>query len=177
MCTTSGNPTRLTTVGLISQQLSADDVAVPVDIVTVDGPSQMFLSGAPKDLPCNIYRGNYDIALFTSLVPGDPYSGYYFAYDSSQISTDSNPNGQNYSHLANKDMDAALADLGSKLDPADQQAPAEAVQKIVAEQFNELPLYNRAETTGVGVHLGGFNKYNPSIQTSLWNAEKFFYQP
>jgi hypothetical protein len=50
------------------------------------------------------------------------------------------------------------------------------VQQIVGEQFNELPLYYRAETTGVGSHLGGFVKYNPSTATSLWNVEDWYYQ-
>jgi peptide/nickel transport system substrate-binding protein len=177
MCTTTGNPTRLTTVGLISQQLGA--INIPVDIVTVDGPAQMFAGweSTTKDTACNIYRGNFDIALFTSLLTADVYGNYYYTYDTSQIATDKNPSGANTSHISNKDMDAALKDLGTSIDPAGQKEAAGKVQQIVGEQFNELPLYYRAETTGVGNHLGGFVKYNPSTTTSLWDVEKWFYQP
>jgi peptide/nickel transport system substrate-binding protein len=175
-CTTSGNPTRLTTIGLVSQQLSA--ISIPVDIVTVPGPAQMFAGweATTPDTACNIYRGNFDIALFTSLLTADVYGNYYYTYDTSQIASDKNPSGANTSHLSNPDMDAALKELGSSIDPAGQKEAASKVQQIVGEQFNELPLYYRAETTGVGSHLGGFVKYNPSTATSLWNVEDWYYQ-
>ncbi len=71
------------------------------------------------------------------------YSNYYFTYDTSQIATDTAPSGANTSHISDPDMDAALKELGSSIDPEGQKAAAAKVQEIVGEQYNELPLYYR----------------------------------
>ena len=71
-------------------------------------------------------------------------------------------------------MDNALSALGFEIDPEKQNALAATVQTTVATQNNEIPIYYRAETTGVSVHVGGWNKYNPSSAGPTWHVEDWF---
>ena len=108
LCTTAGNPTRLTELSLLSQNLLA--VGIPNDVSTADATSVVFTpwGGATDDTLCSIYRGTYDMADYAYILGGDLYSNYYYTYHSSQIPSDDNPNGSNDSRLANDEMDAAL---------------------------------------------------------------------
>jgi len=176
LCTTAGNPTRLTELGKLNQYLSA--VGIPSDIQTADATSVVFASWSDTtpDTQCSIYRGTYDIADYAYILSGDPYGGYYPTYSSKQI-PDTNHNGLNTTRLNNPDMDTALDNLGFDVDPAKVNQDASVVQKVVATQSNEIPLYYRSETTGVSNHVGGWTTYNPSTATPLWNAETWWVNP
>jgi peptide/nickel transport system substrate-binding protein len=177
ICTSSGNPTRLTTVGKISSYLRA--IGIPTDIQTADASSVYFAGWADTtpQTECSIYRGTYDIALFAYVLSADLYGNYYYAYHSSQIPSDKNPNGSNDTRTNNKDLDAALAALGVELDHNTLKALAATMQTAYAATLAEIPLYYRAETTGVGVHVGGWVKYNPSSVGPTWNTETWTYVP
>jgi peptide/nickel transport system substrate-binding protein len=177
ICTSSGNPTRLTTVGKISQNLAA--IGIPTDIQTADAGSVYFAGWADTtpQTQCSIYRGTYDIALFAYILGGDLYSNYFYTYHSSQIPSDKNPNGSNDTRLNNPDVDASLTALGVEVDPAKQKALAATFQKAYAATIAEIPLYYRAETTGVSAHVGGWVKYNPSSAGPTWNPETWSYLP
>ena len=71
-------------------------------------------------------------------------------------------------------MDAALTAIGYEIDPVKQNQLASTVQKTVATQNNEIPIYYRAETTGVSVRVGGWGKYNPSSAGPTWHVEDWF---
>jgi len=174
LCTTSGNPTRLTELSKLSQYLLA--IGIPNDVQTADATSVVFAGWADTtpDTACSIYRGTYDIADYAYVLGGDIYSNYFYTYHSSQIPSDQNPDGSNDTRLDNPDMDAALEALGVEVDPAQQNQHAATVQHVVAEQSNEIPIYYRAETTGVSVHVGGWGKYNPSSAGPTWHAEDWF---
>jgi len=176
LCTTAGNPTRLTELGKVNQYLSA--VGIPSDIATADAASVVFAgwTDTTPDTQCSIYRGTYDIADYAYVLTGDPYS-YYPTYSSKQIPDLPPHNGANTTRLNNPEMDAALDALGFDVDPAKVNADASTVQKIVATQNNEIPLYYRAETTGVSTHVGGWDKYNPSSVGPTWNAETWWFIP
>jgi peptide/nickel transport system substrate-binding protein len=174
LCTTAGNPTRLTELSKLNQYLAA--VSIPSDVSTADAASVVFAGWASTtdDTNCSIYRGTYDIADYAYILGGDIYGNYYFTYHSTQIPSADNPNGSNDTRLANDDMDAALTALGYEIDPAKQNALAKTVQTTVATQNNEIPIYYRAETTGVGVRVGGWGKYNPSSAGPTWHVEDWF---
>jgi peptide/nickel transport system substrate-binding protein len=174
LCTTAGNPTRLTELSKLNQYLTA--VGIPSDVSTADAGSVVFAGWADTtdDTNCSIYRGTYDIADYAYVLGGDIYSNYYYTYHSSQIPSDDNPNGSNDTRLANDDMDTALSNLGFEIDPEKQNALAATVQTTVATQNNEIPIYYRAETTGVSVHVGGWTKYNPSSAGPTWHVEDWF---
>ena len=177
MCTTSGNPTRLTTLGKANQYFAA--ITVPSDITTADASSVVFAGWADTtpDTDCSIYRGTYDVADFAWVLSGDVWGNYYYIYHSSQIPSDSAPNGSNNSRIASPEMDAALDTLGIAVDPAMQKEAAFVVQQVVADTINEIPLYYRAETTGVGNHLGGWVKYNPSSAGPTYDVENWYFIP
>ena len=174
LCTTAGNPTRLTELSKLNQYLTA--VGIPSDVSTADAASVVFAGWATTtdDTNCSIYRGTYDIADYAYILGGDIYGNYYFTYHSTQIPSDDNPNGSNDTRLDNEDMDAALTAIGYEIDPVKQNQLASTVQKTVATQNNEIPIYYRAETTGVSVRVGGWGKYNPSSAGPTWHVEDWF---
>jgi len=177
LCTTSGNPTRLTELSRLSGDLGA--VGITSDVQTGDAASVVFAGWADttKDTVCSIYRGTYDIADFAYILGGDLYSNYYFTYASTQIPSDKNPNGSNDTRFNDKDMDAALNTLSNAVDPVDQFAAAVTVQTAYSAGIPEIPIYYRAETTGLGNHVGNWPGYNPSSAGPTWNTGDWFVNP
>ena len=173
MCTSSGNPTRLTTLGKINQYLNA--IGIPTDIETADAGSVFFASYADTtdQTSCSLYRGTYDIGLFAYIIGGDLYGNYYYTYDSSQVP----PTGNNDTRISDKALDESLTALGKEIDQAAQKKAAATMQQLLAKALPEIPLYYRAETTGIGNHLGGWTKYNPSSAGPTWNAETWYVNP
>ncbi|MEO7118258.1 MAG: ABC transporter substrate-binding protein [Candidatus Limnocylindrales bacterium] len=177
LCTSSGNPTRLTTMGKINQYLAA--VGIPSDIQTADAGSVYFAGWADTTAKteCSIYRGTYDVALFAYILGGDLYSNYYYTYHSSQIPSDANPNGSNDTRINDPELDAALDDLGTLVDLDEQLAAAATVQTAYAAAIAEIPLYYRGEVTGIGNHVGGWLNYNPSSAGPTWDPEVWYFIP
>jgi peptide/nickel transport system substrate-binding protein len=176
MCTSSGNPTRLTTLGVVAQDLAA--VGIPTDIQTEDAASVYFADWADTtpETQCSIYRGTYDIALFAWVFTGDLYSDAFSIYHSSQIPSDANPNGYNNTRLVSPEMDAALDTIGVSVDPEEQFESAATYQQVVIDTVTEIPLYYRSETTGVSNRVGGYERYNPSTAGATWDTERWFVQ-
>jgi peptide/nickel transport system substrate-binding protein len=173
MCTSSGNPTRLTTMGKVNQYLSA--IGIPSDIQTADAASVYFASWADTtpETQCSIYRGTYDVALFAYIVGADLYTNYFLVYHTSQIP----PVGNNTTRISDPELDAALEAMGSEIDQAAQLTAAATMQEILASTIAEIPLYYRAEATGVGRHLGGYETYNPSSAGPTWDVERWHFIP
>jgi ABC-type transport system substrate-binding protein len=178
LCTTAGNPTRLTELQKVEGDLQA--IHIKSTVKTADAGSVVFAGWADTKptTDCSIYRGNYDIADFAYVLTGSPYNDYYYTYHSSQFPETSDKNaGSNTTRFSDPTMDAALAALKNDVDPAAQQKDAGAVQDSYVAGTPEIPLYYRAETTGVGVHVGGWSLYNPSSVGPVWNPEDWFYKP
>jgi|GEM_PF-2577977 len=175
MCTSSGNPLRLTTLGRIAQDWGAIDVGT--DIQTED-PNVYFGSWdeTTNETDCNIYRGSFDVSLYTSLLSGDPYGNYYFNYHSSQPANDAFPGGTNITRVQLPEVDAVLDELGSKVDLGEIAATSDSVHQIIDELVVEVPLYYRPEPMGVSNRLGGLEKGNPSTMTKLWDVENWYIQ-
>ena len=174
MCTSSGNSTRLTTLGVVNQQLSA--VGIPSDIQTEDAASVYFADWADTtpDTECSIYRGSYDIALFAWVFSGDLYGDQFYVYDSTQIPSDANPNGYNNSRVNDAEIDGAFTTIAGTVDPAVQLDAAKVVQQRIIDTVTEIPLYYRSETTGVNNRVGGYEQYNPSTAGATWDTERWF---
>lgn len=177
ICTSAGNPSRLTTVGKVNQYLNA--IGIPTTIQTADAASVYFAGWADTtpETQCSLYRGTYDLALFAYVLGGDLYQNYYYTYHSSQIPSDANPNGGNDTRISSPDLDAALDALGVEIDIEAQKAAAAVIQTEYAKAIAEIPLYYRAETTGISNHVGGYEKYNPSSAGPTWDVEKWFFIP
>jgi len=178
LCTTAGNSTRLTELQKLQGYLKA--VGIKSHIVTADATSVVFAgwndtaSTPTKD--CEMYRGNYDIVDYAYIIGGSPYSDNDPVYDSAQWPEKGDHSGANDSRFSSPDMDAALKILSSAVDPKDQLTAMVAVQKAYVAGLPEIPLYYRAETTGVGVHMGNWPGYNPSSIGPTWDVEDWFFQ-
>ena len=171
LCTTAGNPTRLTELQKLEGELTAIHIKSH-DTETADLFTSWTDSKPTTD--CNIYRGTYDIADFAYLQTGSPYNDYFYGDDSSQWPQLGDHSGQNTTNFSDPAMDAALAKLGTDVDLNAQLTDAGAVQDADVNGHFEIPIYYRAETTGVGANLGGWAKYNPSATGPLWNVEDWY---
>ncbi|MHB8397465.1 MAG: ABC transporter substrate-binding protein [Candidatus Limnocylindrales bacterium] len=174
LCTTAGNPTRLIELQKTQSYLQA--IHVKSYIKTADAGSVVFAGWADTKptTDCSIYRGNYDLADFAYVLTGSPYNDYYYTYATSQWPEKGNHSGSNDTRFSDPTMDAALAALATDVDLAKQQTDAGAVQDAYVSGIPEIPLYYRAETTGIGVHVGGWPGYNPSATGPTWNTEDWF---
>jgi peptide/nickel transport system substrate-binding protein len=173
-CTSSGNPVRLTTLGRIAQDWGA--ISVGVDIETSSQIFQSYDLSTPETR-CNIYRGTFDVSLYTDQLSPDPSSDWFGKYHSSQVATDENQSGLNIPRIRDEQMDALIEKLQSSMTEDEIKAVAAEIQQYANDITTEAALYYRPEPSGIGNHLGGFEHKNPSTATSLWDVENWTYIP
>ncbi|MEZ4596947.1 MAG: hypothetical protein R3C32_08975 [Chloroflexota bacterium] len=146
MCTV-GNPTRLTTLGKVNQYLNA--ISIPSDIQTADATSVYFASWADTtpDTQCSIYRApttsrcshGSSVGICTATLP--------------HLSQLAHPaDGQQHEPSPHPELDADRG-AGQGDGPGGAEGRHDDAS-ILAGRVGD-PLYYRAETTGVGNHLGG----------------------
>jgi peptide/nickel transport system substrate-binding protein len=178
LCTTAGNSVRLTQLQKLQGFLKA--VGLKSHIVTADASSVVFAgwndTAATPNKDCEMYRGNYDLVDYAYVLGGSPYSDNYPTYSSDQWPEKGDHSGANDSRFSSPEMDAALKILSTAVDPKDQLTAMVAVQKAYVAGLPEINIYYRAETTGIGVHVGNWPGYNPSSTGPTWNVEDWFYQ-
>ena len=177
LCTTSGNPTRLTELQIVESDLKA--IGVKSYIKTADAASVVFAgwTGTTPTTDCSIYRGNYDLADFAYVLTGSPYGDYFATYSSTEWPQLGDHSGANDTRFKSAEMDAALNKLATDVSLTAQQQDAGAVQDAYVAGIPEIPLYYRGEVTGVGVHVGNWPGYNPSAQGPTWDVEDWYYKP
>jgi peptide/nickel transport system substrate-binding protein len=176
LCTTAGNPTRLTELQKLQGYLQA--VNIKSYIKTADATSVVFgtWNDTKEDTDCAIYRGNYDIADYAYIIGADPYNNYFYTYATTQWPEKGDHSGSNDTRFSDPDMDKALTALKSDVDLAKQFADTKTVQDAYAAGIPEIPIYYRSETTGLSVHVGGWPGYNPSSIGPTWNVENWFFK-
>jgi ABC-type transport system substrate-binding protein len=151
--------------------------------VTADATAVVFAgwkdTAATPNKDCEMYRGNYDIVDYAYILGGSPYSDNDPVYDSAQWPENdaTGNNGANDTRFKSDAMDAALKILQTAVDPAAQLKAMVAVQQAYIAGLPEIPIYYRAETTGVGVHVGNWPGYNPSSIGPTWDPEDWFFKP
>lgn len=173
MCTTAGNPTRLTTLGKINEYLLA--VGIPTDIRTADAGSVVFADypDVTNETECALSRGNFHISLFTYLL-SDPGDLYYQLFHSSNIPPSGG--GGNWSYIADPELDALLEGALEVITTEEILGSLGDVLRKIVELKPEVPLYYRGETSGVGRHLGGFEA-NPATYGPVWNVHEWYFIP
>jgi len=176
LCTTAGNPTRLTELQKLQGYLQA--VNIKSHIKTADAGSVVFAGWADTkpDTDCALYRGNYDLGDFAYIIGADPYNNYFYTYATSQWPEKGDHSGANDTRFSDPDMDKALAALKTDVDLAKQFADTKTVQDAYAAGIPEIPIYYRSEVTGLSVHVGGWPGYNPSSIGPTWNVENWFFK-
>jgi peptide/nickel transport system substrate-binding protein len=177
MCTTSGDLLRLNELRKVQDYLAA--VHIKSFIKTVDAGSVLF-AGWDATTPatdCSIYRGNYDLADYAYLITFGLYSDYFGTYSSAQWPEAGDHTGGNDTRFSDPTMDTALTTLQSAVDLQVQADAAKALQDAYVAGTPEVPLYYRAETTGVSVHVGNWPGYSPaSAFGPLWNVEDWYHR-
>jgi peptide/nickel transport system substrate-binding protein len=175
LCTTAGNSTRLTELQKLQGELQA--VGLKSHIETADATAVVFASwpdtASTPTKDCEMYRGNFDLVDYAYILGGSPYSDNDPVYDSTQWPENAatGHNGANDSRFKSADMDAALKILQTAVDQQDQLNAMIAVQKAYVAGLPEIPIYYRAEVTGVGAHVVGWPGYNPSSIGPTWDPE------
>lgn len=170
LCTTAGNPTRLTTLGKVNGYLQG--IGIPTEIQTTIAATGIFASWAQStdETPCNLAHGNFQIALYTWILGGEAGSFFYDLFHSSRIPSEANPNGGNNTRISDPELDAAVEAFVGEVDPEVLLDAAATIQQKSVDLTPEIVLYYRAEPTGVGARLKGFLQ-NPSSAGPLWNVE------
>ncbi|MDP8904907.1 MAG: peptide ABC transporter substrate-binding protein, partial [Chloroflexota bacterium] len=171
LCTTSGNPTRLTTLGKINEYLL--NVGIQSDIRTASAADVVFADypDVTDTTECALSRGNYHISLFTYLL-SDPGGLYYSLFHSANVP----PGGDNgnWTRIANDELDTLLENALQAISQENILASLGEVQQAIVDLKPEIPLYYRGETSGVSRHLGNF-KANPSLFGPVWNVHEWYF--
>lgn len=181
LCTTAGNSTRLTELQKLQGYLQA--IGIKSHIETADATAVVFASWADTantpDKNCEMMRGNYDIVDYAYILGGSPYSDSDPTYDSTMWPDNAatGHNGANDSRFSSPAMDAALKVLKTAVDPKDQLTSMVAVQQAYVAGLPEIPIYYRAEATGIGVHVGNWPGYNVSSIGPTWDPEDWYFIP
>ena len=74
-------------------------------------------------------------------------------------------------------MDELIDEAPGSMTEEDIKAAAAEIQQYANDITTEAALYYRPEPSGIGNHLGGFEKKNPSTATSLWDVENWYFIP
>ena len=177
LCTFASSSAELTELQKVQGYLAA--VHVKSYVKTVDASSVLYAawSDTTPTTDCSIYRGNYDLAAFTYVVSGSPYNDDFYTYASDQWPEKGDHSGGNDTRFSDPAMDEALATLKSAVDLQAQADAAKAVQDAYIAGTPEIPLFYRAEVTGISSHIGNWPGYAPSSFGELWNVEDWFYAP
>jgi peptide/nickel transport system substrate-binding protein len=169
MCTTIGNPIRLLTLGKVAQYFSV--IGVPTDIMTQEAAT-LFADypDITDTTECGLSRGNYEVYLFTYLL-SDPGGLFFSLFHSSNIP----PGGDNgnWNRLSDPELDEILEGALTAIATEDILATLGEVERKVVELMPQVPLYYRAEVSGVSRHVGNF-QLNPSLYGPVWNIHEWF---
>ena len=166
LCSTT-KASRVESLKLMVEELKA----VGIEAIAANGsPTDVFndFNSATPETPCNIYRGNFDVAEFASSVSIDPI-GNYQSYHSSQFE----PTGGNIAGVSDPAIDAALDAVKNTVDFVAVRHAMETFQKIYVEKTIEIPLFFRGELDAVSPKVGNFAA-NPTSAGPTWNAVDWY---
>lgn len=165
--TTTGDATR----EKVQQVLVEEWKSVGIEAKIQNIPSSVLLSGSctakdPRKL------GTFDLVQFASSPGIDPHTTVFTRYSSTQIPTQANCAGQNYTRVKNADMDAAIDEAGSTLDLEKRKAAYARALKILNDQVVIIWLYDRADIDARQDALRGWRPN--SWQRFSWNVEDWY---
>lgn len=119
-------------------QRNLQQIGVKVDVRTV--PSDEFFTG-------HIIPGKFDIAPFSYVATAFPVSTSHGQY-ANAAEGDRQWNA-NLGRIGSAEIDAAMREAISALDPADARAHANAADRLIWQAVNVLPLYQRPQHVAV----------------------------
>jgi peptide/nickel transport system substrate-binding protein len=172
-CTTAGRPVRQLTLEKFQGYMKA--IGITTRIKTADATSVVFAgwNDVPEGTDCSIYRGTFDVALYTSVFGFDLFGSFYYSYHTNQIPDNPPHDGSNTTRFSNPEMDAALDTLRTSVRTDQQIDAAKTIQRIDREQVPDISLYYRESPRGISNRLRNFFQ-NPSSQGDIWNIEDWW---
>ena len=159
-CTTM-KPVRKSTIAYVAGDLAKIGIRA-----VYNGGGTIFApwTESTEDLSCNLSRGNFDVALH-AYSSGIEAVSLYSVYYSTQVE----PDGQNDAKVNIPALDKELEVIKGTIDLDKIAAAAANVQKIMADQTVEVPLYYWMGIELVSDKVVGFLQ-NPTSAGPLWNA-------
>jgi peptide/nickel transport system substrate-binding protein len=169
LATTSGNQQRADVTQIVKQDLAA--IGIPVNLDGQYYPASVFFTDFSHG--GILATGKYDMCLFAyvfGLDPGPDLTEFL----STEIPTDASPQGGNYSRVNDPQVDQALKDGGSELDPAKQHTIYVNLLKHIVEQVYTIPMYLRPNITLTSTNVANFFP-NPTSAGNEWNVGDWFF--
>jgi peptide/nickel transport system substrate-binding protein len=168
LCTTT-RQVRQDILALVSSWLQDIGIQSTVNAVSPDDIFASF-NESTDDTPCNLSRGQFDVAEHAFSVPLDPNSNYG-VYHSTQVA----PNGQNDARVNDPDIDAALDTVQTTVDFAEVREAMATFQEVYVEKTVEVPIYYWTTMELVNPKVQNYTG-NPTTQGPYWNAQDFWIQ-
>jgi peptide/nickel transport system substrate-binding protein len=167
LCSTT-KPTRVDSLKLIADELKAIGIEAIAHNRSATDVFNSYNEATPTE-PCNIYRGNFDIAEFTTSSAVDPVI-YYSSYHSSQFE----PKGANLAQISDPGIDKALDTVKGTVDLHEVVKAMGDFQRIYVEKTVEIPLFYRAQLDAVDYSKVGNFLGNPTQAGPTWNAVDWY---
>ena len=139
----------------VEQILIDEYKAIGVELAIKNQPSAVFLSGSwtagdPRKL------GNFDLAMYASSPAIDPHQTVNLRYNSKNIPTVTNQQGQNYTGFSNPDADKVIDDAGATLDLEKRKTDYAQALKLLNDAYVIIWMYDRLGLDAFRSNIGGF---------------------
>jgi peptide/nickel transport system substrate-binding protein len=166
-CTTQ-RQYRIDTLTLVASWLQ--QIGIKVDVKPVPANPDFFggWNQVNADTPCNLYRGNYDLAEFAWSYSPDPLNAYS-VYHSSGIPDNPPHDGQNTTRTNDPAVDKVWDTIKTSVDPVVLKQALYDWQDLYTKDLVEMPLFNWKNVWLVSPKLHNFVG-NPTQYEAQWNT-------
>jgi peptide/nickel transport system substrate-binding protein len=166
-CTTK-RQYRIDTLTVVASWLQ--QIGIKVDVKPVPANPDFFggWNEVSADTPCNLQRGNYDLAEFAWSYSPDPVISYN-VYHSAGIPDNPPHSGQNTTRTNIPQVDKDYDTIKSSVDPVVIKAAMYDFQDQYYRNVIEIPLFNWREVWLVNPKLHNFVA-NPTQYSAEWNT-------
>jgi ABC-type transport system substrate-binding protein len=164
---TSNRQVRADTLAIIKGMLQQVGVRLLIKIAAAEDIFATWNESTPTT-PCNLARGNYDLALtglFTSLDP----ASYYQAYHSSRFE----PDGINDGRVKSAGIDSAVSIAADSMDADKVFEAMKTFQRLFQEKTVEIPLYFGRDVALVDPTLR--NVSGNAYSGPTWNVQHWWF--
>jgi len=150
MSTTSGNSQRAAE----EEQMIKNWADIGATVTTKNWPAGQFFNDYKGG--GILARGNFDVGMFANTFGADPDAWCAGVIESSQIPTNANPSGGNYSQYSNPTMDQLCQQGAGEVDTTKRIAIYKQVQALWRDDTPTIGLYERPEVFSKASNFGNF---------------------
>ncbi len=172
---TSTRPYRVDSLSVYASNMK--DIGIDAVTKAVKANPNLFggWNDVQPDEPCNLIRGNYDVAMFAWVAPLDPL-GSYNVYTCGGIPDAAPHNGQNNTRACDPAVDQIWNDVKSNVDFAKIGDAMAKWQQYYNANVVEVPLFQWKDVYLVNPKLQNVVG-NPTTASVLWNVQDWWVQP